>query len=191
MNDDREPISGALGPPRGEEPAHRFFVTPFFESRRPTLMTAVEDCMTREVVTCAPEDTVYDAARKMLDAKVSALPVVSGTQVEGVLSLSDMLYRLETPQGRIADALLEWLGGSRPDFRKHMAFRVKEAMSQPAITVDTGATVESAARCMLQHRIHQIPVLSGGKLAGIVTRRDIIGALAAWAEQTLPQAPNP
>ncbi len=169
--------------PGRSDAAHRFFVTPFFESNAPTLSTTVGECMTTRVLSCHPDDTVYSAALTMLDGKVSALPVLAGEQVAGVLSLSDLLYRLKTPHGTIADALIEWLGGRSPDLRKHAAFRVRDAMTKPALTIAASDTVETAARCLLDHHIHQLPVVDGDRMVGIITRRDIISLLTAWAEQ--------
>ncbi len=169
--------------PGRSDAAHRFFVTPFFESHAPTLSATVGECMTTSVRSCHPEDTVYSAALTMLDGKVSALPVLEGDKVAGILSLSDLLYRLQTPHGTIADALIEWLGGRHPDLHKHAAFLVKDAMTTPAITISVSDTVETAARCLLDHRIHQLPVVDGARLVGIITRRDIISMLTVWAEQ--------
>lgn len=169
--------------PGRSEAAHRFFVTPFFESHAPTLSTTVGECMTTRVLSCKPDDSVYSAALTMLDGKVSALPVIAGERVAGILSLSDLLYRLKTPHGTIADALVEWLGGRSPDLMKHAAFLVKDAMTRPAITIAVSDTVETAARCLLEHHIHQLPVVAGDRMVGIITRRDIISRLTAWAEQ--------
>jgi acetoin utilization protein AcuB len=56
---------------------------------------------------------------------------------------------------------------------------VKNWMSQPAITVDVGTLVEDADRLAKRHEIHMLPVMQNGRLAGIVTDRDINGASAS------------
>jgi CBS domain-containing protein len=52
--------------------------------------------------------------------------------------------------------------------------RVKEVMSEPAITISPEATIKEAARLMIERKIGCLPVVEGGRLVGIVTETDIL-----------------
>lgn len=168
------------------ELSRRLVLTPFFESHAPTLHRAVGECMSREVHTVAPDDSVYDAAATMVAARVSGLPVVEeGGKVVGVVTLSDILYRCRTPHGTIADALRDWLGGrSEQPFSKMSGLRVRDVMTSPPITIEEWETLQAAASRMLDHKVERLPVLDRkGNLVGIISRGDIIRELVRWAEQ--------
>lgn len=164
----------------------RLVLTPFYESHAPTLLRTVGDCMSREVYTVTPDDGVYDAAVTMVAARVSGLPVLDReSQVVGVVTLSDILYRCRTPHGTIADALRDWIGGrSEVPFAKMTGPRVGDVMNAPAITIAEWETVQAAATRMLDRKVERLPVVDKrGSLVGIVSRSDIIRELVLWAEQ--------
>lgn len=145
----------------------------------------VGDFMASEVYTLLPEDTVYAAAELLLAARVSAAPVVDrdGSLV-GMLTLTDLLYRAEVPHsGKIADAVISWLGGDPTTFKKAVSTYVRDVMTTPVICIGPDDTLQAAATKMLEKRIHQLPVVEEDKLVGIVSRSDVIGALVAWVEK--------
>jgi acetoin utilization protein AcuB len=77
------------------------------------------------------------------------------------------------------------------DLRAHAGYlettKVNAAMSNPVISVSPNSTVQDAARLMLRHKVGGSPVLDAGKLVGIVTTIDMIGAFLQVVE-TLEKA---
>jgi CBS domain-containing protein len=115
-------------------------------------MFVVGDRMTRKVVTVSPADTLAAAAAKMKEGKFRRLPVVEKNKLVGIVSEFDLK--------RHADALGSTL--------------VEVAMTRDPITVMTSETPGHAAGLMNQHKIGALLVLKGGKLAGIVTAKDLM-----------------
>jgi len=149
----------------------------------------VGEIMTRLVGTTRPQARLFEAARLMRELHVSGLPVVATDgSVVGVLSEKDLVRVLDlsagisSPRGLI-DLLLASApkrGPSLLDVCRHRLENgfVKEAMTSPAITLGPTATVNEAAQQMHGHHIHRLPILDeSGKLVGIVSRADIVGAL--------------
>ncbi|MGA7870172.1 MAG: CBS domain-containing protein [Candidatus Binatus sp.] len=114
-------------------------------------MFVVGDRMTRKVVTVKPTDTLAAAAAKMKAGKFRRTPVVEANKLVGIVSEFDLK--------RYADALDSTL--------------VESAMTRDPITVMPSETPEHAAALMRQHEVGALPVIHGGRLAGIVTAKDL------------------
>ena len=141
----------------------------------------VEEIMTRAVVTTRPDAVVHEAARTMAEHRVSGLPVVDGEgRVMGVLSEGDLILR-HKPRGREPWWRLFFADGERlaRDYQKAMGITVGEVMTRSAICVSPDLPIESAAVLLDQHRVRRLPVVAGGRLVGIVSRGDLVRALAA------------
>ena len=118
----------------------------------------------------------------LLREGVSAAPVVDddGTVV-GVFSHSDVLARFAAPRQRRGPL-------ARVDDRHAEAVTVGEACSRPAVTIGADATVDTAARELLDRDIGRLVVLRDGALAGVVSRTDVLKLfLPEWAG-TAPDA---
>jgi CBS domain-containing protein len=137
----------------------------------------VGDVMTREVVSVQPGASLKQAARLLVEHRISGLPVVDDeNRVLGVFSEADVLPK-ETGVA-LAPEPLSWLAGLdiEADRSKLDAHVVGEAMTSPALTVESDAPVSRAARLMGERGINRLPVVEGGKLVGIVTRADLVRA---------------
>jgi CBS-domain-containing membrane protein len=127
--------------------------------------TKVKDFMTTEVSTLGRNDTLDLADNVMALGRIRHLPVLEEGRVVGVVSQRD-LFR---------SALAVALGyGERAQKTLLKTLRVKEVMSEPAITVSPEATIKEAARLMVEHKIGCVPVVEGSTLVGIVTETDIL-----------------
>ena len=145
----------------------------------------VDDLMTRDVVSVSPETTLKEVAAKLVEHRISGLPVCDpdGT-VLGVVSEADILYRERGPAER--EGLLARLfeEGLATETRKAAARTAVDAMSTPPITILGYRTVSTAARTMLEHRVKRLPVVDiGGRLLGIVTRADLVRAFVRSDEE--------
>ena len=149
------------------------------------------DIMMRDVVTIASDATVLQAARLMLQHHISGLPVVdaSGALV-GILSEGDFLRRRETGTQRRRSRWLEFLMGPgkiASEYTHAHGMRVSEVMTETVRVVSEDATLEQVVELMERHRVKRVPVVSEGKLAGIVTRSNLMHAMVSMA-RTAPQA---
>jgi CBS domain-containing protein len=109
----------------------------------------VENLMTREVAAVMPEASLKGAAAVLAQRHVSGLPVIDGNRVVvGVLSESDIVYREAggSDSARFVQSLT--LPKDQPD-RKAEATTVREAMSSPAITIDSKQPIDKAVRTMV------------------------------------------
>jgi CBS domain-containing protein len=143
------------------------------------------DLMTREVITVNRETTVKEVARLLLEHKISGLPVVDKeNRVIGIVSEGDLIYqdkKLHTP------AFLEILGGiiylENPnrlgqDLIKMTAVKVGDLMTTRVYTVREDAKLEDIATIMVEKKVNRIPVVDGaGRLAGIISRQDLVKAM--------------
>lgn len=125
----------------------------------------VEEVMTREVVTCSPEDAITKVLDKMLETGYSGIPVVKNGRVIGMVTRMDII---RSGHARI----------SREDDKgkvKHPP-QVAKIMKTPVETVYPSTPVVEAAKKMIERNIGRLPVVEDGKLVGIVDREDLIRA---------------
>lgn len=144
----------------------------------------IEDLMTKEVVTVAPDLPLKAVAAKLSDHAISGAPVCDADgAVVGVVSEADILRKEQglTPHvGKRA----RWFARLYDDeVDKLEARTAAEAMTAPALTIRPTASTAAAARLMIEHRINRLPVVAGGKLVGIVTRADLVRAFHRTDEE--------
>jgi len=137
----------------------------------------VRDVMTPTVIT-VKEDTPFEAiAAALREHRVSAFPVLDeASRVIGVVSESDLLAKLAL--GMQDDAVVPGMITGilrRQQLLKAHAVTAAELMTSPAYTAAPGDSVEQAARIMYLRNVKRLPVVdSGGCLAGIVSRADVL-----------------
>lgn len=136
----------------------------------------IEDVMTRDVVSVTPETPLKDVAAVLVDRGISGLPVCDADgSVVGVLSEADLLVKQGGSPER-SGGLFTWLvdTAAAPDLAKLGAHSAGEAMTSPAVTVETDSPVSEAARTMVSLGVNRLPVVEDGRLVGIVTRADLV-----------------
>jgi CBS domain-containing protein len=138
------------------------------------------DVMTTGVATISTDSTVREAARAMLERRVSALPVLDeADRMVGIVSEGDLVRRVELgTETQGSWWLLPLADGAARDYRKTHGVAVREVMSQPVIGVRPATPLAEVAALMQKHRIKRVPVLENGRLVGIVSRADLVRALA-------------
>ncbi len=142
----------------------------------------VSDVMTRGIVSATPDMNLEDAARLMVQARLSGLPVIDqlGTLV-GMITEGDLLRRAEL--GTAGDGP-GWLtsffspGRSAQDYIRTHARKVGDLMTRDVVTVGEEAPLADVVALMQSHGIKRLPVIKEGRLVGIVARADLLKALA-------------
>ena len=147
----------------------------------------VSDVMTRNVVSIRSDDTILKAARLMLQNRISGLPVVDAEGgLIGMVTEGDFLRRAEINTARRRPKWIEFLlgpGRLADEFTRASGRRVQEVMTQGPVTVAEDASLATAVELMERNRIKRLPVVRDGKIAGIISRANLVRALVS-----LPQA---
>jgi CBS domain-containing protein len=141
------------------------------------------DVMVRNVITVKADDQVAEAVKLLAEHDISALPVVDdGNNVVGIISEADLLRRQEigTEKHRpVADEAVTPASTLAGAFAKSHGGRVAEVMSTDVVSAAENTPLGEIATMLERHRIKRVPVLRGGKLVGIVSRSNLIQALAS------------
>ena len=112
-----------------------------------------KDVMTRDIITVSPNTKVKDVAMILIKNQISGAPVADKNgNILGIVSEADIVAK----KGKDA----------------------KSIMSKKVVSVREGASVEEIAQLMITHAIKRVPVTDGGKIIGIVSRADIVNAIA-------------
>src|SRR4051812_6196737 len=151
-----------------------------------------KDIMTSAVVSVAPDATVLQAARLMLQHRISGLPVVDHDgNLAGVLSEGDFLRRNETNTERRRSRWLEFLmgpGSIAADYVHSHGNKVSEVMNADVKTVSDDAGLDEIVSLMEKFRIKRVPVTRAGKMVGIVTRSNVMRAVVSLGRVSSPGA---
>ena len=143
------------------------------------------DIMTTSVVTATPDMTIHDAARLFVDHHISGMPVVvANGQVVGIVSQGDLLHRVENGTGHGKRPW--WLEFLLSSPREQAARYVKEhghvvgdVMCDQVISIPEDMPLDKIADLMERRHLKRVPVLKDDKLVGIVSRSNLIRALAS------------
>jgi CBS domain-containing protein len=148
----------------------------------------VRQVMTADPVTVTPDASVEDVVRAMREHELPGLPVVDGDgRLVGIITESDLVIADDEGDLHIPHyvelfggvVFLEPLRGFEARLKKAAASTARDMMTADPVTVDADDPVRKAARLIADSGHNRLPVLEGDRLAGVVTRVDVLGALAA------------
>jgi len=146
--------------------------------------------MTRTVLSVRPETTILEAARLMLLHEISGLPVVdSQGHIVGMVTEGDFLRRAETGTRRQRSRWMEFFVGPgrlAEDYVRSTGRRVEDVMTQPVRTIDEDTPLSDVVELMERHRIKRLPVARDRKVVGMVSRANLLHALASLAREIKP-----
>jgi CBS domain-containing protein len=146
-------------------------------------MLTANDVMTTSVITVAPETSVPEVARLLHESGISGVPVVdTHGEVIGIVSEGDLIGHAGTVGEQRRSWWLRLLTGEDAlarDYAKTHARSVRDVMTTRVITVPDTASLAEIARQMEKHGIKRVPVVREGRLVGIVSRGNLLQALAA------------
>jgi CBS domain-containing protein len=126
----------------------------------PATTTTVHELMAKSIVSGDPRQSLVDAAAQMRDHRISALAVLDGEAIVGIITERDLLRS-------IAD-------GRDPE-----ATHISQYMTHSPRTIEDAELVAKAAEIMVKHRVRHLPVTNNGRLVGFLSARDLL-ALNPW-----------
>ena len=143
------------------------------------------DIMTSAVISVSPDTPIGEVAKTLRTHGISAVPVIDKAGgLIGMLSEGDLIGRNEADREARRDWWLTLLAEGEPlntDFLASLRTperQARDVMTTPVVTVDEKTEVSEVAQLLTAHRIKRVPVLRNGRIAGIVSRADLVRALA-------------
>jgi len=148
-------------------------------------MQTAAGIMIKEVVTVTPETSVAEIAGLLLEHKISAVPVIDDQRcVIGIVSEGDLLGR--PPSGSPRDWWLRLFNESAACLEEIATARnlkARDIMTSPAVTVGDQTPIDVLATLMRRRRVKRVLIVQHGRLVGIVSRADVLDALAQRSDE--------
>jgi len=143
--------------------------------------------MTRSVITVTPDTSIVDAANIMLQRHVSGLPVIDAAgKLVGVVSEGDFIRRSEIGTGRKRGRWLRFIlgpGKSAADFVHEHGQKISEVMTKSPLTITEDTALAEIVQLMEKNNVKRLPVVRGDQVVGIVSRANLLQAVATLARQ--------
>jgi CBS domain-containing protein len=136
------------------------------------------DVMSHPVTTIGANATLREAARLLVNTRVSALPVVDERgALAGIVSEADLIRRVT----------------GEPAVDAALSSKVADVLTREVITATEDTELEDVARLMLKHRTKRIPIVRGSSVVGVVSRIDLVKAMLSTTEPPpgTSRAPEP
>ena len=147
-----------------------------------------QDVMTANVITVQPDSSVQYIAKRLIENRISAVPVVDGGgRLVGIVSEGDLMRRYESGTERHSSWWLFLLASPEETARNYVKVHgkhAKDVMTPRVITVNENTPIQEVAETLEKHHIKRVPVMSGDKLVGIISRANLIRGLAAQPTAT-------
>jgi len=152
----------------------------------------VKDIMTINVISIGADESVAKAASLMLQNRISGLPVVDTEgELVGMVTEGDFLRRRELGTQRRRRKWLEFIVGPgklAEDYVRTSGRKVEDVMTPDPWTISEDDTLEAIVEMMERHHIKRLPVTQCGRMVGIVSRANLMHALATVARDLPPPA---
>ena len=143
----------------------------------------VKDIMTHNVISVQPDENITHAIRLMLQRGISGLVVVDKTgDLVGLVTEGDFLRRVETGTQKQRSRFLQFLVGPghlADEYVRLSGRKVADVMSSPVHTLTELSSLSEAVELMERHHIKRLPVVRGRKVVGILSRANMLHALAS------------
>ena len=145
------------------------------------------DVMVTNVITVGPDACLQDVAHLFLTNRISAAPV-AGTdgKILGIVSEGDLMWRAEAGTGRRRSWWLSLLTGREvlaAEYIKEHSRKVADVMTREVITAAPQTSLRDIANILEKNGIKRVPIVDGGKIIGIVSRANLLQALASLRNQ--------
>ena len=142
------------------------------------------DIMTRQVIAVAPDTPVWEVAKLMVDQRISGVPVMDHGKLVGILSENDLARRIELGTDKTRSSWLQFFTSEDTILTEYVHARGQiagDVMTAKVVTVTRDTPIKDIAEILETRHIKRVPVVDGGQVVGIVSRANLIQALAAIA----------
>jgi len=158
--------------------------SPSFARARSNLAIRARHIMTTKLTVVGPDTSVHAIARMLSDKHISVVFVIEYGEVVGVVSEGDLLHRVEL--GTDSESALplrpNGLANESTSRQKVEGMRASDVMSRNVVTLTQDAPLADVVRTLQANHIRRVPIVDGAMLVGVVSRADIMRALAARPE---------
>ena len=141
------------------------------------------DVMVTKVISVTPDVLVQDVAYILLSNRISAVPVVDDNgQLLGIVSEGDLMRRAEAGTGRHRPWWLAMLTGRdirAVDYVKEHSRKITDVMTCGVVTATPNTPLQDIATLLENNGIKRVPIVEDGKMVGIVSRANLLQALAS------------
>lgn len=157
-------------------------------------MLRAKHVMTTPVISVRSDNTIGSVANLLVEHGISAVPVIDGDELVGIVSEGDLVHRAEI--GTAPRHRSWWLSlfqdnaSLAAEYTKSHSARVADVMTRNVATVAEVTPLAEVARLLDKKRIKRVPVMHFGKVIGIVSRANLVRALAAAATNAPPAPPS-
>lgn len=149
------------------------------------------EVMATKVITVPPDALVHDVAYILLSNRISAVPVIGDDgKLMGIVSEGDLMRRAEAGTGRHRSWWLTLLAGRdirAVDYVKEHSRKVTDVMTCDVITASPDTPLRDIATMLERNRIKRVPITVDGKVVGIVSRANLLQALASMRKPQKPE----
>lgn len=151
------------------------------------------DVMVTNVITVGLDASVQDVALTLLSARISAVPVVGANgELLGIVSEGDLMHRAEAGTGRRRPWWLAIFTGKEAlaaEFVKEHSRKVTDVMTRDVVTAAPDTPLSAIANLLEKNAIKRVPIMKGDKIVGIVSRANLLQALASQGKQVAGAGP--
>ena len=141
------------------------------------------DVMVSPVITVKPNSSVREIAKTLLEKRISAVPVIDdGGKLVGMISEGDLMHRSEAGTERQRSWWLRLMAGDdvlAADYVKAHGRKVADVMTQNIITATPDTPLDEIAVLLEMNSIKRVPIVKDGQLVGIVSRANLVQAVAS------------
>ena len=152
------------------------------------------DVMVTHVITVGPDACLQDVAHILLTNRISAVPVVGNDgKILGIVSEGDLMRRAEVGTGRRRPwwpALLTGREGLAAEYVKEHSRKVTDVMTRSVITATPETSLQDIATSLEKNGIKRVPIVKKGNVVGIVSRANLLQAVASLRKQIESGTPN-
>ena len=151
------------------------------------------DVMTPDVITVHPDTPLDQVVTLMLASHISGVPVMDEDSLVGIISEGDLLRRIELGTQPRRSHLLEAFSSTTSlaaEYTRTRGRKASEVMTTDVVSVEDTAPVSVIVEVMETYHIKRVPVLCDGKLVGIVSRANLLRALASKLQAVPDPLPN-
>jgi CBS-domain-containing membrane protein len=148
-------------------------------------MLTAKDIMTKDVITVKPDSSIEELSSILVKNQISGVPVVDAAgSLFGMVTENDLISRnkrLHIPtvvSFLDASIYLESSKKFEEEVKRLTATRVGDICSRKSVSVAEDTTIEDIATIMTEKKVHLLPVIRNGKVAGIIGKRDVVKAVA-------------